>query len=147
MFVMNLNVWMMVERYPNLKEELGGWILGCEISSLLDRLFARWSTASFALTLAFRPSVSNEKKRDTTLCTPPSKLSSHVGPCHGFGSIRARKYMHSEWQELKLGIVHVKLPANSRLLENCGVASIVIFFTFFFLRLKKLTFFEANRWP
>jgi hypothetical protein len=28
---------MMVERYPNLKEEVGGSILGCEISSLLDR--------------------------------------------------------------------------------------------------------------
>ncbi len=31
-----LNYWMMVERYPNLKEEVGGLILGCEISSLLD---------------------------------------------------------------------------------------------------------------
>ena len=32
-----LNYWMMVERYPNLKEEVGGSIPGCEISSLLDR--------------------------------------------------------------------------------------------------------------
>ena len=31
-----LNYWMTVERYPNLKEEVGGSILGCEISSLLD---------------------------------------------------------------------------------------------------------------
>ena len=30
-----LNYWM-VERYPNLKEEVGSSIPGCEISSLLD---------------------------------------------------------------------------------------------------------------
>ena len=29
--------WMMVERYPNLKEEVGGSIPGCKISSLLDK--------------------------------------------------------------------------------------------------------------
>ena len=28
----------MVERYPNLKEEVGGSIPNCEISSLLDRI-------------------------------------------------------------------------------------------------------------
>ena len=33
---MTLNCWMMVERYPNLKEEVGGSIPGREISSLLD---------------------------------------------------------------------------------------------------------------
>jgi hypothetical protein len=32
---MTLNYWMMVERYPNLKEEVGGSIPSCEISSLL----------------------------------------------------------------------------------------------------------------
>ena len=31
-----LNYWMMVERYPNLKEEVGGLIPGCETSSILD---------------------------------------------------------------------------------------------------------------
>ena len=31
-----LNYWMMVERYPNFKEEVGGSIPGCEISSLHD---------------------------------------------------------------------------------------------------------------
>jgi hypothetical protein len=31
------NYWMMVERYPNLKEEVGSSIHGCEISSLLER--------------------------------------------------------------------------------------------------------------
>ena len=34
---MTLNYWMMVERYPNLKDEVGGSIPGCEISSLLDK--------------------------------------------------------------------------------------------------------------
>ena len=34
---MTLKYWMMVERYPNLKEQVGGLIPGCEISSLLDR--------------------------------------------------------------------------------------------------------------
>ena len=35
-----------MERYPNLKEEVGSSILGCEISSLLDIKLACWSTAS-----------------------------------------------------------------------------------------------------
>jgi hypothetical protein len=34
---MTPNYWMMVERYPNLKEEVGGSIPDCEISSLLDK--------------------------------------------------------------------------------------------------------------
>jgi hypothetical protein len=33
---MTHNYWMMVERYPNLKEKVGGSYHGCEISSLLD---------------------------------------------------------------------------------------------------------------
>ena len=37
-----LNYWMMVERYLNLKEEVGGPIPGCEISSMLDGKLARW---------------------------------------------------------------------------------------------------------
>ena len=36
-----MNYWMMVERYPNLKEEVGGSIPDCEISSLLDKKLAR----------------------------------------------------------------------------------------------------------
>ena len=32
-----LHYWMMAERYPSLKEEVGGSIPGCEITSLLDR--------------------------------------------------------------------------------------------------------------
>ena len=62
-FEMTLNYGMMVERYSNLKEEVGGLIPGCEISSLLDRKLARWSTASCALVLACRPSVSKMKIR------------------------------------------------------------------------------------
>jgi hypothetical protein len=49
---MTLNYWMMVERYPNYKDEVGGSNSGCEISSLL----ARWSTAS-----VLWPSVSKKK--------------------------------------------------------------------------------------
>jgi hypothetical protein len=49
----------MVERYPNFKEEVGASIPDCEISSLPDEKLARWSTASYALVLACRPSVSN----------------------------------------------------------------------------------------
>ena len=41
---------MMVERYPNLKEEVGGLILGFKISYLLDK--------TCALVLACRPFVS-----------------------------------------------------------------------------------------
>ena len=56
-----LNYQMMVERYPNLKEEVGSSNLGCEISSLPGGKLVRWSTASCALTLAHRPSVSKSK--------------------------------------------------------------------------------------
>jgi hypothetical protein len=54
---------MMVERYPNLKEEVGNSIPGCEISSLPDRKLARWSITSCALALACRPSVSKKKQK------------------------------------------------------------------------------------
>ena len=50
---MTLNYWMMEERYPNLKEEVGGLIPGCEISSLLDKNLA----------LACQPSVPKRKKK------------------------------------------------------------------------------------
>ena len=53
-----LNYWMMVERYPNPKEEVGGSNLGCEISSLLDKILVRWSTATCSLALACRTSIS-----------------------------------------------------------------------------------------
>ena len=52
LFEMTLNYWMMVERYPNLKEEVGNSILGCEISSLPDGKLVGWSFASYALALA-----------------------------------------------------------------------------------------------
>ena len=57
---MTLNYWMMVERYPDLKEEVGGLIPGREISSLLDKKIVRWSTASYALVLACQPFVSKK---------------------------------------------------------------------------------------
>ena len=60
---MTLNYWMMVERYPNLKDEVGGLNPGCEISSLLDKKLAMSSTAFCVLVLTRRPSVSKKKKK------------------------------------------------------------------------------------
>jgi hypothetical protein len=54
---------MTVERYPNLKKEVGGSIPGCEISSLLDKNLVRWSTVSYALALDCWPFVSKKKKK------------------------------------------------------------------------------------
>ena len=54
---------MMVERCLNLKEEVAGSISGFEISSLLDKILARWSSASCALALACRPFVSPKKEK------------------------------------------------------------------------------------
>jgi hypothetical protein len=59
-----LNYWMMVERYPNLKEEVGGLIPNCEISSLPYGKLARSSVASCALALACWPSASKKKKEE-----------------------------------------------------------------------------------
>ena len=53
----DLNYWMMVERYLNLKGKVGGSIPESEIFSLPDKKLARRSTVSCALALACRPSV------------------------------------------------------------------------------------------
>ena len=55
---------MMVERYPNLKEEVGGPIPGCEISSLFVRKLARGSIVSCALALACWSFVSKVKEKE-----------------------------------------------------------------------------------
>ena len=60
---MTLNYRVMVEGYPNLKEEVGGSNPGCEISSLLDEKLARWWIASCALAPASQPFVSKEKRK------------------------------------------------------------------------------------
>ena len=60
---MILNYQMMVERYPNLKDEVGGSIPGYEISSLLDGKLVKWSAASYALALACQPFVSKKNKK------------------------------------------------------------------------------------
>ena len=54
---------MMVERYTNLKEEVGSSILDCEISSLPKEKLATWSSASCALTLACWPSIFKKKQK------------------------------------------------------------------------------------
>jgi hypothetical protein len=53
----------MVERYPNLKEEVGGLVLGCEISSLLHRKLVTWSTVLCVLVVTCRSFVSKKKKK------------------------------------------------------------------------------------
>ena len=53
----------MVDIYPNLKKEVGGSFLGCEIFSLLDIILVRWSNASCAMALACRPSIDLLKKK------------------------------------------------------------------------------------
>ena len=57
-----LKYWMKVERYPNLKEEVGGSITGCEICSLLDIKLARLSAVFCASTLTCHPFVSTTPK-------------------------------------------------------------------------------------
>jgi hypothetical protein len=46
---MTLNYWMMMKRYPNLKEEVGGLTPNRKISSLLDKKLAKWSTTCFGV--------------------------------------------------------------------------------------------------
>ena len=60
-FKTTLNYRMMVERYSNLKEEVGSSNPGYEISSLHDGKLAMWSTASCTLAFACRPFVSKGK--------------------------------------------------------------------------------------
>jgi hypothetical protein len=52
---------MMVERFPTLKEEVGGSIPGCEILFLPDGKLARLSIVSCALTPACPGFVSKKK--------------------------------------------------------------------------------------
>ena len=76
-----LNYRVMVEGYPNLKEEVGGLNPGCEISSLLDGKLARWWTASCALALAYQPFVSKIKKKRKNISQKDekgTKRSQHV---------------------------------------------------------------------
>jgi hypothetical protein len=58
---MTLKYWMMVEGYPNLKEEVGGSIPDYEIFSLHEKLTG-WSSASYVLALACRSFFSKRKK-------------------------------------------------------------------------------------
>jgi hypothetical protein len=62
---------MMVERYPVVKEEVGGSIPICEISSLLDMKLVKWLIASCVLASACQPYVSKlkliKKKKNVVL--------------------------------------------------------------------------------
>ena len=48
---------ILVRDDPKLPEDVGGSIPNYEVSSLLDKNLARWSTASRALALICRPSI------------------------------------------------------------------------------------------
>ena len=48
------NYWMMVERYPNLKEEVGGSILKCEYPLYLTKNLSSGHLLSGALAMACR---------------------------------------------------------------------------------------------
>ena len=67
LYKMTLNylmMMMMVERYTQItRKRLASSNPGCEISSPLDRKLARWSTTSYVLAMACRPSVSKKKRR------------------------------------------------------------------------------------
>ena len=63
-FKTTLNYQLMMERYPNLKEEVGGSTPNYEISSPLDGILAKWSTASCVLALAYQPSVLKKRKKE-----------------------------------------------------------------------------------
>lgn len=55
---------MMLEKYPNLREEVGGWNLGCKISFLLDINLPCDQLPLVLWRLACRPSVSKYEKKD-----------------------------------------------------------------------------------
>ena len=82
---MSQNYWMMVHRYPNLKDEVGGSTPNCEISSLLNIktcqsllcFGARWSTLClkikklnitdhFRRICRIKPNLMNEKWKMST---------------------------------------------------------------------------------
>ena len=59
---MSSHIGWQIEK-QRIKEEVGGLIPDCEISSLLDRKLVRWSIASCALALACRHSVSKKEEK------------------------------------------------------------------------------------
>jgi hypothetical protein len=63
---MTLNYWMIVERYPNLKEEAVQFptMKSPLYSKKKKKTLAIWSTASCALTLACRLSISKKKRKE-----------------------------------------------------------------------------------
>lgn len=71
-----LNYRMMVERYTNLKEEVGCSIPSSEISFLRYRILAGWSTATGTLLLVCRPSISKNKKTNNHAVVISHKLES-----------------------------------------------------------------------
>ena len=63
-----LNYWIMMERYPNLKEEVGSSNTGCENSSLSNRILPSGHLPPVLKALACLPSVSKTKLQKKTRC-------------------------------------------------------------------------------
>jgi hypothetical protein len=61
----NLKLSDVVERYPNLKEEVGALNPDYEILSILDGKLVRWSSASCALALACQPYVTQKQTNNS----------------------------------------------------------------------------------
>ena len=70
---MTLNYRLMVEGYPNLKEEVGGSNPDCEISSLLDGKLSRWSIA-FCAWRWLVSLLSQKKTKKKSLLVDPTWL-------------------------------------------------------------------------
>ena len=102
-FETTLNYWMMVERYPNLKEEDDGSVPGCEISSLLDRKLAMWSTF-----LCFGAGLSMSQKRIKT----HTNIHTHTHKSMKGG----RKIVPTEWHLVKQGIHYFQLYMSRRVI-------------------------------
>jgi hypothetical protein len=79
-----LNYLMMVERYPNLKEEAGGLTPGCEISSLLDRKTCQVAEANFFLRICTHTiPISNDLCPPIACkCTPMSTHAIQIAPMY-----------------------------------------------------------------
>ena len=64
---MTLNEWMMVERYPDLMEEVGNSVPGCEISSLLNTKFAKLVNCLMCFGVGMAPFYLKKERMKSTI--------------------------------------------------------------------------------
>ena len=89
-----------MERYPNLKEEVGGSIPGSEISSLLDRNLA----------LVCRPSVSKRKRKKAS-----REITHHSRGIYGIYLNFTRKNRHGN---RPVGLGNTRISTEPVMLKN-----------------------------